>query len=63
MIEVNTASRHDPISRYAVLAFSPVMSSIDVNVPVILEPLIDQGQSDVATELERARSAFTRLAA
>lgn len=63
MIEVNTASRHDPISRYAALAFGPVMSKIDASVPIILEPLIDEGQSDVESELARARSVFTRIAA
>lgn len=63
MSEVNTASRHDPISRYAAMAFRPVMAKIDPSVPIILEPLIDQGQSDVESEIARARSVFERLAA
>ena len=58
MSEVNTASRHDPISANAVLAFRSVMSRIDADVPIILESLIDQGQSDVQTELARAREVF-----
>src|SRR5260370_1424941 len=51
MSEVNTASRHDPISFNAVIAFSTICASIPEEVPIILEPLIDQGQSDVETEL------------
>ncbi len=58
MSEVNTASRHDPISRNAVRAFAPVMASVDAGVPVILESLIDQGQSDVGAEIRRAREVF-----
>ena len=58
MSEVNTASRHDPISRYAVLAFRAITASIPESIPIILEPLIDQGQSNIETELQRARDAF-----
>ncbi len=58
MSEVNTASRHDPISFNAVIAFSTICASIPEEVPIILEPLIDQGQSDVETELQRAQDAF-----
>ena len=56
--EVNTSSRHDPISAYAIEAFQSVAGLIPENVPVILETLIDQGQSDVATELAHARQAL-----
>jgi len=62
MSEVNTASRHDPISKNAVNAFSAVMSSIPEDIPIILEPLIDEGQSDVATEMQRAHEVFAVVA-
>ncbi|MEZ5354948.1 MAG: hypothetical protein R2762_20115 [Bryobacteraceae bacterium] len=57
MSEVNTASRHDPLSANAVMAFSPVMTDIPEHVPIILESLIDVGQSDVETEIRRAHEA------
>lgn len=44
MSEVNTASHHDPISRYAILAFQKVAGLIPADVPIILETLIDQGR-------------------
>jgi hypothetical protein len=56
--EVNTNSRHDPISSNAISAFRSVASLIPENVPVVLESLIDQGQSDVLTEVDRARRAL-----
>jgi hypothetical protein len=63
MSEVNTASRHDPISRYAVQAFSGVASMIPPHVPIILESLIDEGQSDIAAEVARANEVFAHAAA
>jgi hypothetical protein len=63
MSEVNTASRHDPISANAVLAFGSVLSTIDPDVPIILESLIDEGQSDVETEIARANEVFAAVAA
>lgn len=63
MSEVNTASRHDPISGNAVLAFRPIANWINPDVPIILESLIDQGQSDIPTELRRANEVFTMVAA
>lgn len=60
--EVNSASRHDPISRNAILAFRSVASHIPENIPIILEPLIDRGQSDIPTELQSAREALSVLA-
>jgi hypothetical protein len=57
--EVNTSSRHDPISLNAVTAFRSVASRIPEDVPVILETLIDCGQSDIITEIQRARDALT----
>jgi len=56
--EVNTSSRHDPLSVYAMFAFHSVSSLIPESVPVVLETLIDQGQSDILTEIERARKAL-----
>jgi hypothetical protein len=59
MSEVNTASHHDPISVYAIQAFQCVASLIPNGTPVILETLIDQGQSLVETEIEKAEQALT----
>lgn len=56
--EVNTGSRHDPLSEYAVSAFRSVASLVPEHIPVVLETLIDQGQSDVLTEVGRARRAL-----
>jgi hypothetical protein len=57
--EVNTASRHDPISRNAISAFQRVARYIPQETPIILEPLIDEGQSQLDIEIERARQALT----
>jgi hypothetical protein len=59
--EVNTASRHDPISWNAVIAFRSIAMYIPEQVPIILEPLIDAGQSDIETEIQRARDALGTL--
>jgi hypothetical protein len=56
--EVNTASRHDPISQYAVHAFRLVAHHIPESAPVILETLIDRGQSSIRKELTRAAEAL-----
>jgi hypothetical protein len=58
--EVNTASRHDPISPNAAKAFQAVARYIPEKIPIILEPLIDQGQSRIETEIKRARNALSR---
>jgi hypothetical protein len=57
--EVNTASRHDPISRNAVSAFQMVARYIPPRIPIILEPLIDKGQSELDIEILRAREALS----
>lgn len=57
--EVNTASRHDPISRNASCAFQKVASLIPPQVPIVLEPLIDNGQSELEAEIARARRALS----
>lgn len=44
--EVNTSSLHDPISVYAISAFRSVASLAPEQIPIVLESLIDQGQSD-----------------
>ena len=56
--EVNTSSRHDPLSCYAISAFRSVSALIPDSVPIILETLIDQGQSDILTEIDRAQKAL-----
>jgi len=58
MSEVTTASRHDPISFNAVMAFRTVARNIPETTPIILESLIDDGQSDMHTEIERAHEAL-----
>jgi hypothetical protein len=62
MSEVNTSSRHDPLSPNAVMAFSTIMAAIPENVPIILETLIDQGQSDVQTEVRRVNEILCSVA-
>ncbi len=57
--EVNTASRHDPISRNAVMAFQTVAPYIPEEIPIVLETLIAEGQSDIPTELQRAGEALS----
>jgi hypothetical protein len=59
MSEVNTASHHEPMSSYAVQAFQRVAGMIPSNIPIILETLIDLGQSDVLTEIGKAAIALT----
>lgn len=57
--EVNTSSRHDPISTSAVQAFKSIADYIPDSVPIVIESLIDQGQSNIRTELESARESLT----
>jgi hypothetical protein len=56
--EVSTASRHDPISEYAVQAFRLVAHLIPERTPIVLETLIDRGQSSIPKELRRAAEAL-----
>jgi hypothetical protein len=56
--EVNTASRHDPVSLNAVRAFQSIAAEIPEKIPVILEALIDSGQSTIEAEIERARCSL-----
>ena len=62
MSELNTASRHDPISLNAVMAFNAIAGTIPDEIPIILQSLIDQGQSSIATEAMRAREALASVA-
>jgi hypothetical protein len=57
--EVNSFSRHDPLSGAAIEASRRIAHLVPEQVPVILETLIDQGQSTVAAELDRAAEALT----
>jgi hypothetical protein len=57
--EVNTSSRHDPISPNAVIAFQSVAKHIPEDIPIILEALIDKGQSEIQREVQRAREALS----
>jgi hypothetical protein len=56
--EVNFFSRHDPLSSAAVEATRRIAHLIPENVPVILEPLIDLGQSTIEKEIQRAEAAL-----
>jgi len=56
--EVNTSSRHDPISTSAARAFKSIAKYIPEDIPIVIESLIDEGQSDIATELESARASL-----
>ena len=58
--EVNTSSRHDPISASAVLAFQSVSKYIPDDTPIVIESLIDEGQSDMLTEVQSAREALEK---
>jgi hypothetical protein len=58
--EVNSSSKHDPLSAYAIEAFQSIANLIPEHVPVILETLIDAGQSDIPTEIAHAHQALQR---
>ena len=58
MSEVNTSGRHDPLSEYAIKAFQSVAKLIPDNVPIILESLVDEGQSSISAEIMRASRAL-----
>jgi hypothetical protein len=54
--EVNTASRHDPLSFAAIRAFSEVANLIPDHVPLILEARVTRDQ--IKAEIENAHKAF-----
>ncbi len=57
--EVNSFSRHDPLSGAAVETTRKIAHLIPADTPVILETLIDQGQSSIEVEVRRAAEALT----
>jgi hypothetical protein len=57
--EVNFFSRHDPLSAAAIEATRRIAHLVPEQVPVILETLIDQGQSTIEAELHRAVEALS----
>jgi hypothetical protein len=52
--DVNYFSRHDPLSGAAIEASRRVAHLVPMKVPIILEMLIDQGQSTIEREISRA---------
>ncbi len=58
--EVNSASRHDPLSFAAIRAFAEVADLIPDEVPVILEARMSQDQ--IADEIEKASRALPSAA-
>lgn len=42
--------------------FSGLRSTIPPGIPIVLETLIDQGQSTIETEIERTRESLTAMA-
>ena len=54
--EVNTASRHDPLSFAAIHAFSEVADLIPDHVPLILEARVTRDQ--IKAEIENAQKAL-----
>lgn len=59
--EVNSFSRHEPLSSGAIEASRRIANLVPEHVPIILETLIDQGQSTMEEELHRASEALTSL--
>jgi hypothetical protein len=59
--EVNSFSRHEPLSSAAIEASRRVADLVPEHVPIILETLIDQGQSTMEQELFRASEALTSV--
>lgn len=57
MSEINSQSKHDPLSFESILAFRRVSHLVPENVPVILESRVDQDGID--DEIENARKALS----
>ncbi len=57
--EVNRESGHDPISDEAAVAFQCVAGLIPERTPIVIESMIDTGQSDVLTEIQQAGRALS----
>ena len=58
MSEVDTASRHRPISSDSIAAFQSVAAWIPAEVPIILEALLDGAQGELETEVQNACEAL-----
>jgi hypothetical protein len=54
--EVNTRSKHDPLSYASILAIRQLADMIPINVPLIIESVIEESQ--IEAEIERVREAF-----
>jgi hypothetical protein len=54
--EVNTSSKHDPLSYASIMAFRDVAHLIPPHVPLILETPV--GIADVEAEVAKAREAL-----
>jgi hypothetical protein len=54
--EVNTRSKHDALSYASILAFRQLADMIPINVPLIIESVIEASQ--IEAEIERVREAF-----
>ncbi len=54
--EVNAQSRHDALTREAIMAFQKVSDLVPESVPIILESRVDE--SEIAAEIEKARRAL-----
>jgi hypothetical protein len=57
--EVNFFSRHDPLSAAAIETTRRIAHLVPEQVPIILETLIDQGQSTIDAEVHRAVEALS----
>lgn len=55
--EVNTQSKHDPLSLESMLAFQRVASLVPHDVPIIMESRVDENH--IGEELERALESLT----
>jgi DNA-directed RNA polymerase sigma subunit (sigma70/sigma32) len=55
--EVNTQSKHDPISLESTLAFQKVSHLIPADVPIILESRVEE--SEINEEIQAALAALT----
>ena len=54
--EVNTRSKHDALSYASILAFRQLADMIPINVPLIIESVIEASQ--IEAEIERVRETF-----
>ena len=54
--EVNSRSKHDPLSRLAIAAFRQIAPHIPDDIPLILESVI--AETEIAAELRRVRAAL-----